>query len=292
MPRTSVKISQACAFRAAASATAVVSDPPRPSVVTSISVPIPWKPATTTTRPSASSRSIRAGVRPTIRALACRRSVWMPAWKPSSDTAGTPSSFSAIDMRGAETPSPVESSWSSSRAAGSFATREARLSSRSVESPIALTTTTTSYPAPWLAATRRAARLIRPGVPRELPPNFWTRIGLATVSGSADNKGLPGQPFRQEDRALAGAELGVVREHHVFHAVERRLVADPADRDRHAVARISVAAGRGAGKGGGAAAPPGGGGGGGPQAPRAQSPPRGGGRRRGRPARRAGGHRL
>src|SRR5947208_1062774 len=151
MPRTSVKISQACAFRAAASATAVVSDPPRPSVVTSISVPIPWKPATTTT----------------------------------------------------------------------------------------------SYPAPWLAATRRAARLIRPGVPRELPPNFWTRIGLVTVSGSADNKGLPGQPFRQEDRALAGAELGVVREHHVFHAVERRLVADPADRDRHAVARISVAAGLG-----------------------------------------------
>src|SRR6202165_437337 len=53
---------------------------------------------------------------------------------------------------------------------------------------------------------------------------------------------LPRQPFRQEDRALARAELGVVREHHVLHAVERGLVAHAADRDRHAVARISVPA--------------------------------------------------
>src|ERR1700737_1997053 len=83
---------------------------------------------------------------------------------------------------------------------------------------------------------------MRPGVPSEVPPNFWTRIGLVTDSGSAANVALPRQPFRQEDRALAGAELGVVREHDVLHPMERRLVTHPADRDRHAVARISVTA--------------------------------------------------
>src|SRR5258708_25371100 len=51
---------------------------------------------------------------------------------------------------------------------------------------------------------------------------------------------LPRQPFRQEDGALARAKLGVVREDDVLHAVERRFVAHAADRDRHAVARISV----------------------------------------------------
>nr|WP_293269787.1 hypothetical protein [Nannocystis sp.] len=40
---------------AAASATAEVSEPPRPSVVMLPSGPTPWKPAHTTTRPLASS---------------------------------------------------------------------------------------------------------------------------------------------------------------------------------------------------------------------------------------------
>ena len=79
-----------------------------------------------------------------MRAFAWRRSVWIPAWNPSSDTAGTPSSWSAMETSGAETPSPVESSRSSSRAVGSFATRDANVSNLSVESPMALTTATTS----------------------------------------------------------------------------------------------------------------------------------------------------
>src|SRR5260370_478677 len=259
MPRTSVKISHAWAFSDAASATAVVSEPPRPSVVPSVTRPIPWKPGTTTSRPAASSRSMRAGVRPTIRALAWRWSARMPAWKPSSETAGTPSSVSAIDISGADTPSPVESSRSSSRAAGSFATREARSSSRSVESPMALTTTTTSYPARWLAATRRAARLMRAGERSEVPPNFWTRIGRAerlkrssgtkaplasgdARSGRAANIALTRQPFRQQNRPLAGAKLGVVREHDVLDPFEDRFVTHAADADRHPVAGIAVTA--------------------------------------------------
>src|SRR5258708_11284480 len=98
---------------------------------------------------------------------------------------------------------------------------------------------------------------MRAGVPSELPPNFWTRIGLleerlkrssgtkaplasadARPSGSALNIALPGEPFRQEDRAFAGAELGVVREHDVLDAFEHGFVAHTADRHRHPVTGI------------------------------------------------------
>src|SRR4029450_11290417 len=54
-------ISQTSAPRAAARATAVVSDPPRPSVVTSREVETPWNPATITTLPSARASLIRPG---------------------------------------------------------------------------------------------------------------------------------------------------------------------------------------------------------------------------------------
>src|SRR2546428_13768757 len=81
---------------------------------------------------------------------------------------------------------------------------------------------------------------MRPGVPRDEPPNFWTSSGLVTDSGSALNIALPRQPFRQEDRAFARTELGVVREDDILDALERRLVAHATNRDRHAVARIAV----------------------------------------------------
>src|ERR1700716_3221390 len=83
---------------------------------------------------------------------------------------------------------------------------------------------------------------MRAGVPSELPPNFWTRIGRATKSACALNIALPRQPFGQEDRALTGAELGVVRQHDVLDPLEDRFVAHPSDRDRHPVAGIPVTA--------------------------------------------------
>ena len=55
-------MSQRSAFSAAASATAEVSEPPRPSVVMRLSGPMPWKPATTATWPSPKRRSISVGV--------------------------------------------------------------------------------------------------------------------------------------------------------------------------------------------------------------------------------------
>src|ERR1700730_7381573 len=120
--------------------------------------------------------------------------------------------------------------------------REARSSRRSVESPMALTTTTTSYPARWAAATRLAAFLMRAGVPSEVPPNFWTRTGLVKGSGSAFNVALARQPFRQQNRSLAGAQLGVVREHDVLDPFEHGFVAHPPDGNRHPAAGVSVSA--------------------------------------------------
>src|SRR2546430_16307861 len=83
---------------------------------------------------------------------------------------------------------------------------------------------------------------MRPGVPRDEPPNFWTSSGLVTDSGSALNIALPRQPFRQEDRAFTRTELGVVREDDVLDAPERGFIAHTANRDRHAVPGVAVPA--------------------------------------------------
>ncbi len=60
-PGTSVYNSQALAPRAAARATAVVSEPPRPRKVTLLSVDTPWAPPTTGTRPAATASRMRRG---------------------------------------------------------------------------------------------------------------------------------------------------------------------------------------------------------------------------------------
>ena len=88
MPGTSVKISHASAPSAAASATAVVSDPPRPSVVTScVDVETPWKPATSTILSSSSASWMRWPRTSTIFAFVWLASVTMPACEPVKDTA-------------------------------------------------------------------------------------------------------------------------------------------------------------------------------------------------------------
>ncbi len=86
MPRTSVKIWQRSARRAAASATAVVSQPPRPSVVISFCPTAaslwPWKPATMTTLPASISSRTRRGSMLAMRARPYRPSVVIPACGP------------------------------------------------------------------------------------------------------------------------------------------------------------------------------------------------------------------
>ena len=79
-------------------ATAVVSDPPRPRVVTLPCISyspsslrseaeVPWKPATSTTFPESSSFSIRSVRTSMMRALVCEVSVTIPAWDPVRDSA-------------------------------------------------------------------------------------------------------------------------------------------------------------------------------------------------------------
>src|SRR2546421_1773850 len=99
---------------------------------------------------------------------------------------------------------------------------------------------------------------MRTGVASELPPYFWTRIGLderlkrssgteaplawgdAPASGAAVNIAFSGEPLRQEHRALPGAQLGVVREDDVLDAFQHRLLAEPSDRHCHAIAGVAI----------------------------------------------------
>jgi hypothetical protein len=77
-----VKISAAVRAEGAASATAVVSEPPRPSVVISCPVDTPWKPATSTIFPSSSASWIRWARTSTIFAFVCVVSVTIPPASP------------------------------------------------------------------------------------------------------------------------------------------------------------------------------------------------------------------
>ncbi len=130
----------------AASATAVVSEPPRPSVVTSSSVETPWKPATSTIVPWSSAAWIRFARTSTIFALPCTVSVTIPACEPVSEIASWPRSLIAIAASAQEIRSPTEISMSSSRGWGLGEIRCARSISSSVVWPIAERTATTRLP--------------------------------------------------------------------------------------------------------------------------------------------------
>ena len=81
-----------------------------------------------------------------MRALVCVLSVTMPIWAPVMLIALWPSEWMAMAIRATLTCSPVESSMSISRAGGWSVICRARSMSRSVLSPMALTTTTTWLP--------------------------------------------------------------------------------------------------------------------------------------------------
>ena len=174
MPSTSVRISQTRALSAAASATAVVSEPPLPSVVISRSSVAPWKPATTGTFPSLSACWMRVGLMSVIRAREWWRLVRMPAWGPLKEIDGTPRPWRHIATSGAVMVSPFATSMSSSRAGASAVTWCASAIRRSVVWPIAETTATTCSPERTVSAMRRLTRRMRAALPTEVPPYFWT----------------------------------------------------------------------------------------------------------------------
>ena len=121
----------------------MVSDPPRPSVVTSLAVETPWKPATSTTRLSSSAERMRSARTSRMRALVWLVSVTMPACEPVRLIALWPRSLMAIAHSAQLMRSPVESSMSISRASGAVETSSAIEISSSVVFPRADRTATT-----------------------------------------------------------------------------------------------------------------------------------------------------
>ena len=97
----------------------MVSEPPRPSVVTSSeSCETPWKPATSTILPVSSAARIRCALTSRMRALVWPESVTIPACEPVREIASWPRSLITIAASAHETRSPVESSMSISRGCG------------------------------------------------------------------------------------------------------------------------------------------------------------------------------
>ena len=179
IPSTSVYISQRSASSAAASATAVVSEPPRPSVVIPPSGLTPWNPLTTAISPRSSAAASSPAAIISIRASAWLPSVIMPACQPVNERAASPMLSSVMAMSAADCCSPVEMSASSSRAGGCELISCAISSSSSVVSPMADTTTRTLCPLRRASAAMPAARRRRSVPARELPPNFCT-ISMAS----------------------------------------------------------------------------------------------------------------
>ncbi len=110
-------MSQRSAPKAAANATAVVSEPPRPRVVTRPSGEMPWNPATTATfMPSANLAVMFPVSISSIRAAAWALSVCTGTCQPAHDRAGISISCNVSAMRPAVTCSPDETTASYSRA--------------------------------------------------------------------------------------------------------------------------------------------------------------------------------
>ncbi len=173
-PSTSVRIWHSSAPSTTASATAVVSEPPRPMVVMSPFAARPWNPATTGTTPAARSALRPSQPTRSMRARPAGPVVSIGSCSAFQERARQPDLQSAIARSAVETISPVASSASISRASGSGLTSRASSIRRSVESPIAETTTATWWPCAASARTCAATAWMRATEPTEVPPYFWT----------------------------------------------------------------------------------------------------------------------
>ena len=103
-----------------------------------------------------------------------------PACWPVKACASTSNSWIAIDSSAIEIRSPAVSRMSISRCGGVGVIWPARSSRSSVVSPIAETTTTTSFPAAFVCAIRLATRLMLSASATDDPPNFWTMRATGT----------------------------------------------------------------------------------------------------------------
>jgi len=94
------------------------------------------------------------------------------------DTAFSPKEWMAMASRAMDIRSPVVSSISISRRGGSLDIWRARAVRSSVVSAMAETTTTTLLPRRLARTIRAATALMRRTLETELPPYFWTIIGM------------------------------------------------------------------------------------------------------------------
>src|SRR4029453_10036752 len=92
--------------------------------------------------------------------------------------------------------SPAVGSMSIWGGGGSGETRLASAIRSSVESPMAETTTTTSFPARREATPRAATRRIRDASPTEVPPYFWTTRAMGVPCGNGLEAGGTSLPTR------------------------------------------------------------------------------------------------
>ena len=152
-----------------------------------------------------------------IRALPCTDVVITPACDPVKERALAPRASIAIATSALEMRSPEVKSMSSSRGGGTGETCVARSSRLSVVSPMAETTTTTSFPALRVATMRSATRLIRSALSTDEPPYFCTIS--ATVAAHLSDMRVP-----------TTATLGGFPE--VSQQDDHRAVSRPPDRHR------------------------------------------------------------
>src|SRR5579859_4381488 len=190
---------------AAATATALVSEPPRPSVVMLPAASVPWNPATTAISPRSTVSKIFEPSIALMRALVCASSVRIFTWWPSNDRARPPSAWMAMAVSAALTCSPVAAMASISRASGTLATSCARASRRLVSPLIALTMRTTLCPAFCVAMARRATLRMRSTEPTDVPPYFWTTsaTGHARLVSTPRSVNRLGRTSRRSARLAA-----------------------------------------------------------------------------------------
>ena len=167
-------MSQRSALTAAAMATADVSDPPRPRVVTRPLSDTPWKPGSTAISPDAIAAAIASASMLDTRALAWASAVWIGTCQPSHERALQPMPCSVSARSPLVTCSPLATTTSYSAGSKSGLASRQKLISRSVSPAIADTTTATSWPAACCLRTMFATRRMRSVPAIEVPPNFIT----------------------------------------------------------------------------------------------------------------------
>jgi hypothetical protein len=179
-------MSQRSAPIAAAIATAEVSEPPRPSVVTRpVSLCTPWKPAITATSWRSLNRLTSSSpLMSRMRAEACAFEVAIGSCQPCQERALIPMPSSTMARSPAVTCSPVDTTASYSRASCSAAPSRHQATSWLVTPDIAETTTATSWPASTSRLTWRATLRMRSMSATEVPPNFITRQAMADTRTS------------------------------------------------------------------------------------------------------------